>query len=171
MKHRIIITGLLTISALIVAQYIRFTPRIIYNATVSVPTGFYIVTTKKNLKIGDLIVLKLPRKFQRLAENRQYVGPGMPLLKHIMALKGDEVCSGNFITVNGKTITKALKTDSAGRKMPHWQGCYTLKANEFFALNPDVQTSFDGRYFGILSTNLIIGRAHPLWNSVSAASD
>ncbi|WP_417466183.1 S26 family signal peptidase [Kordiimonas sp.] len=164
MKNRaLFLAGLAASGALLVAATTQFTPRLVYNASASMPLGFYRITDKNNLKLGDIVAVNLPLKLQKLAEKRGYIGPDIPLLKRVMALKGDEVCrQGVQVFIGGRPIATALLRDSVGRDLPRWQGCLTLKENEFFALNPDVQTSFDGRYFGVLSRDLIIGRAHPL---------
>lgn len=157
-------TSFLAIGALFLAHNSDYTPQIMYNTTASVPVGFYLIGDKDEIKVGDLAAMELTSNLQKLAEERQYIGPGIPFLKHIMALKGDTVCRENtLVSVNGISVATTIETDSKGREMPVWQGCYVLKPSEFFALNPDVQTSFDGRYFGILSANLIIGKAKPLW--------
>jgi type IV secretory pathway protease TraF len=38
-----------------------------------------------------------------------------------------------------------------------------LSGGEFFALNADISTSLDGRYFGPLPLSSVIGRAIPVW--------
>ncbi|WP_417625242.1 S26 family signal peptidase [Paremcibacter congregatus] len=162
-KRSLFLVGLAATGALLVAATTPFTPRLVYNASASLPLGFYRIADKHDLKLGDIVALNLPLQLQKLAEKRGYIGPDMPLLKRVMALKGDEVCrQGVQVFIGGRPMATALLIDSEGRDLLHWEGCLTLKENEFFALNPDVQTSFDGRYFGVLSGNLIIGKAHPL---------
>ena len=58
---------------------------------------------------------------------------------------------------------EALARDRRGRELPVWQGCRTLRASEIFLMNWDVQDSLDGRYFGPIPKNSIVGRALPLW--------
>ncbi|WP_417625060.1 S26 family signal peptidase [Paremcibacter congregatus] len=162
-KRSLFLVALATSGALLVAATTQFTPRLVYNASASMPLGFYRIADKHDLKLGDIVALKLPAKLQKLAEKRGYIGPDIPLLKRVFALKGDEVCrQGVQVFIKGRPMATALLRDSEGRNLPHWEGCLTLKENEFFALNPDVQTSFDGRYFGVLSRDFIIGKAHLL---------
>ena len=47
--------------------------------------------------------------------------------------------------------------DGLGRAMPVMSGCYTLNADEVFLVSLDVQTSWDSRYFGGISEDLIVG--------------
>lgn len=44
-----------------------------------------------------------------------------------------------------------------------WQGCRRIGEDEVFLMNGAVPDSFDGRYFGPISTTAIIGKAHLLW--------
>jgi type IV secretory pathway protease TraF len=47
--------------------------------------------------------------------------------------------------------------------MTSWSGCRALSDGEFFALNANVPTSLDGRYFGPSLLSSVIGRAIPVW--------
>jgi type IV secretory pathway protease TraF len=47
--------------------------------------------------------------------------------------------------------------------MTPWSGCRALNDGEFFALNADVPTSLDGRYFGPSLLSSMIGHAAPIW--------
>ena len=46
--------------------------------------------------------------------------------------------------------------------MPVWSGCLVLGEDQFFLLQ-DHPRSFDGRYFGTVDTQLIVGKLTPLW--------
>lgn len=88
-----------------------------------------------------------------------------------MALSGDEVCRhGKVILVNEKTVAMALAKDSQGRVLPVWQGCIILNEGQFFALM-DRQDSFDGRYFGPLNTQDIIGIAVSIFTWQAKSSE
>jgi hypothetical protein len=50
-----------------------------------------------------------------------------------------------------------------GRVLPVWHGCRTIADHEIFVMNLRALDSFDGRYFGPLSRDRIIGRARPVW--------
>jgi len=52
---------------------------------------------------------------------------------------------------------RALARDGHGRELPVWQGCRTLGVGEIFVMNWDVQDSLDGRYFGPIPKNSIVG--------------
>jgi ParB family chromosome partitioning protein len=65
--------------------------------------------------------------------------------------------------IDGAPVGEALATDRLGRPLPIWQGCLTLSAGQIFLFNQGVRDSFDGRYFGLVSTGQILGRARPIW--------
>ncbi len=156
------LTGV-AIASLLGTERPQFMPRLLYNITPSVPVGWYWVRENKDLQKGDLVLFHLPLKWQNFAIERGYIGPHIPLLKPVFALEGDTVCrTDERITVNKTDVAAALSRDSLGREMPTWGGCFTLKQGEFFALNPDVQASFDGRYYSVLKTETILGTATPL---------
>jgi len=88
---------------------------------------------------------------------------GVPLLKPVAALAGQNVCrSGVHVTIDGKTAGDARPVDHRGRKLPVWQGCQHLGPGQIFVMNAAVPTSLDGRYFGVLPMDTVIGRAVPV---------
>ncbi|MBA4172563.1 MAG: hypothetical protein C0511_07910 [Hyphomicrobium sp.] len=55
--------------------------------------------------------------------------------------------------------------------MPAWFGCVTLRSGELFVMNPAASGSFDGRYFGVLKIDHVIGRAMPVWTDEAGDGD
>lgn len=156
----LIVAGL---SALAVSPNPSTTPLIVYNASASIPLGYYRVQLPKNLKVGDLVLVQTPPAVRELADTRRYLPKSVPMMKHIAALNGAEVCArSDSITIDGRVVARRWKADHLGRPMPWWQGCRTLRADQVFLLNADVPQSFDGRYFGVVTTALIIGKVTPL---------
>ena len=138
-------------------------PAIVYNASASVPLGYYRVTAPLSLKIGDLVLLHTPASVRQLADQRRYLPATVPMIKHIAAMGGDTVCArSDRILINGKPSANRRQKDSLGRVMPWWDGCHTLSPGEVFVLNPNAPQSFDSRYFGTVSARLIIGKLRPL---------
>ena len=70
---------------------------------------------------------------------------------------------GGVVFINGRYAASTLRSDSAGRPMPVWRGCRSLRDHEFFGLMAGVETSLDSRYFGPMDRKLILGTAEPLW--------
>ncbi|WP_339863350.1 S26 family signal peptidase [Paremcibacter congregatus] len=145
--------------------------KLIYNASASAPIGFYRVTPVSGLKRGAFAVVPTPPDFRMIAAKRHYLPLNVPLIKRIIALSGDEVCRhGEAILVNKKSVATALTRDSQGRVLPVWQGCIILNEDQFFALM-DRPDSFDGRYFGPLNTQDIIGIAVPVFTWKAEGSE
>jgi type IV secretory pathway protease TraF len=85
-------------------------------------------------------------------------------MKRILGVSGQTVCRSNLsIIVDGVEMGTALQRDRDGRDLPVWQGCRRIPTGQVFLMNWQVPDSLDGRYFGLTSTNQIIGRAVPLW--------
>jgi conjugative transfer signal peptidase TraF len=138
------------------------TPRFVWNATASAPIGLYLLTGSSPA-LGDLVLVTTPPSVQRLASDRRYLPMGVPLVKRIAGLSGDEICAtGEEISINKRLVALRKSVDSKGRPMPFWSGCRTL-SNEVFLLMEDVPASFDGRYFGPVLQASIIGKLRPLW--------
>jgi conjugative transfer signal peptidase TraF len=139
-------------------------PRLLWNASASVPVGFYAVHPVGRLTAGELLVVRPPAPLAQFMAARRYLALGVPLIKHVAALPGQIICrSGRVITVNGIAEAEALDRDARGRKLPVWQGCRAVQTGEVFLVNAGVPDSFDGRYFGPVPDSAIIGSATPLW--------
>jgi len=153
--------GFFAITVLAFRPLIDPLPRLIWNASDSIPKGLYVVANQAPA-IGDIAVLKLPEWALIIADQRRYLPRNAWLLKPVAASNGDIVCRfGLYIFVNGKIVATALKQDKSGRDLPLWKGCKTLRVTEIFVLSKH-RDSFDGRYFGSASIDLVIGTAKPL---------
>ena len=143
---------------------VRSDPLVLWNPSPSVPVGFYIVTPIDTLEVGKLVVVRPPRTLETWLVDNNYVGRGTPLLKHIAALPSAEVCRyGTTILIDGSPAAEARELDRLSRPLPVWTGCRALADGEVLFLNADEPASLDGRYFGPLGADTIIGRATPLW--------
>lgn len=143
---------------------VRSDPLVVWNASASVPVGFYAITPIARPEVGDLVAVRTPEPLGRWLVENGYLGPDTPLLKHVAALPGSEVCrQGTTITVDATAVAEARERDRLGRPLPAWRGCRTLREGELFLLNADHPGSLDGRYFGPLGADTVIGRATPIW--------
>ena len=147
---------------------VSITPKLIWNASASAPIGLYTVRntvrTAADLGVTDLVAVDAPEPLASFLSQREYLPRGVPLMKRIAALPGQTVCRiGRNVSVDTVAMGEALARDRRGRELPVWQGCRTLRAGEIFLMNWDVRDSLDGRYFGPLPKNSVIGRALPLW--------
>lgn len=144
-------------------------PRLIWNASASVPIGLYTISPPQPPAPMDLVVVEPPAPLADFLSDGGYLPQGVPLLKHVAGLPGQRVCRiGRTITVDGAIVGEALSQDRRGRSLPVWSGCITLTRDQVFLLNPGNPASLDGRYFGPLPISSIVGRARPLWTREGA---
>lgn len=137
-------------------------PRMIWNASESVPIGLYRIDTGAVPAVGDLVAVTPGEALGAFLAERRYVPAGTPLLKRIAAAEGAAVCRrGAIVTIDGRNAATALARDRAGRALPRWAGCRTLGRGEKFLLNA-APASLDSRYFGSLPAASVIGVAHPV---------
>lgn len=137
------------------------TPRLVWNASASVPIGLYVIVPTPPRR-GELALVRLPPRTADLARRRRYLMATPYVLKRVAAVGGDRVCRiGRRIFVQGHHGTTALWRDRARRIMPVWQGCRRLSGGDVFLLTDDT-LSFDSRYFGPISAQHVGGRTVPL---------
>jgi conjugative transfer signal peptidase TraF len=159
-----VFAGAAALAALALPALLKPAPRLVWNASASVPIGLYWVSPQQPVRRGDLVLATLPGIARRLAAGRGYLPSNVPAAKRVAALADDRVCViGADVWIDGRVVAHALSTDRLGRPLPHWTGCRTLAANEVFLVVEDVLDSFDGRYFGPIGTDHVIGRLVPLW--------
>ena len=137
-------------------------PRLVWNASASLPIGLYRILPGGPRR-GDLVLVRPPENAAILADHRGYLPAGVPLVKRIAAVGGDRVCAvGGVVFINGQIVAHQLSADRAGRPLPRGSGCKVLGGDEIFVL-ADAADSFDSRYFGPVPTTTIIGRLVALW--------
>jgi len=147
-----------------IASFVDFPKKLIWNASASAPIGLYSIAPARRLEVTDLVALRAPEQFADFMVERGYIGRGVPLMKRVAGLPGQQVCRREHaITVDGVPLGDALDHDHLGRPLPIWQGCRRIADGELFLMNWSVRDSLDSRYFGPLPTSTVIGRATPLW--------
>lgn len=173
----ILIGGLI----LIFIQFFCFSFGFLINYTNSFPIGIYKIIEDcrfKKLcffKKKDLVFFCPPDlPIFEMAKKRNYIDsakcPANKMLKKIAAIEGDVVTiSANGIYVNGKFIPKSIprKFDFSNNEMPKIMLYnYMLSKGEILFISDHSDSSFDGRYFGILHKPLILYKVKPLitWN-------
>jgi len=138
-------------------------PRFVWNASASTPPGLYWVQPGRLPARGDWVVLYTPEGVRALAARRHYLPANVPLVKRVRAVAGDRLCAREgIVSVGGVPVARQRSRDPGGRILPHWQGCRTLRSDEYLVLG-DAPDSFDGRYFGPVRAANLLGRAVPLW--------
>ncbi len=148
-----VIFGLL-LSALSAPQKLFF-----INETNSMERGLYFLTGTRDPSVNEIVLIKFPESLLEFSKKHPWLRSEVPLLKRVAALKGDSYCSdGKTLRINGVKVGELMEVDSAGKVLPRFLGCRELKADSFLALG-DGEHSFDGRYFGELPKDLILGEA------------
>lgn len=150
--------------AIMLASGVPTAPRLVWNASASVPIGFYTIAPADRIEVPNLVAVLPPEPVADFMVHRGYIARDVPLLKHVVGLPGQRVCrDGRAITVDAVPLGEARDRDSQGRDLPVWQGCRVIAEGEVFLMNLDVSDSLDGRYFGPLPASTVIGRATPLF--------
>jgi type IV secretory pathway protease TraF len=106
------------VSALVacVTVLLHPSPRLIWNASASVPIGLYAVHPAVTLRTNELLVVTPPEPLATFLGARRYLPKGIPLMTHVAALPGQTVCrTGETVTIDGITVGAALDRDHLGR--------------------------------------------------------
>jgi conjugative transfer signal peptidase TraF len=137
---------------------------LLYNPSGSVARGWYLIVPVTHLKVGMLVIARLPVWAARLAAARGYLPITVPVIKRVAARGGERVCErAGVLSIEGRPVAQALTADSAGRPLPAWRACRHLRANEILLLGEGAADSYDSRYFGAVVVSAIMGRGIPLW--------
>lgn len=162
-RVRTLCLAAIAVATLVIADPDR-APRLVWNASPSVPVGFYWIA-KRAPPAGTLAAVRLPADIAALADARGYLAGNAILLKPVVVTHGSRACRwANVVLVDGRFRAHAHSVDAAARPLPRWRGCVTLGAGDLFLLST-APGSFDGRYFGVLRRDAVIGQAIPLWTS------
>jgi len=158
---------IIVIAAIVVVMLSLHTerkPKFIYNASASVPIGFYWIEFRRP-KLGELVIIRPWFPLAKLMEEHKILPANALLLKTVAARTGDEICRvGTMLILNGQPSVQVRDRDANGSPLPGWEGCRKLIAGELFLLQPN-PNSFDSRYFGPVSDRKVVGVAKPIWTS------
>lgn len=153
----------LALAALALAPVAARAPRLIWNASASLPIGLYRLEPTRAAAAGELVAYRPAPEWSRAFAARGYLPDGVPLLKPVAATPPSVVCrQGLRIVIDGRTVAMALEKDRAGRPLPRWSGCITLGPETVFLLALDVPDALDGRYFGPVDRRDLLGRIVPI---------
>lgn len=107
--------------------------------------------------------MKVPEDMKQYCYERGWMKKNEPLLKTVYALPGESYqITDNEIFVNNVKVGQVSKTDLKGLPLPQKKGEYIIAPGNFLPLATDKENSFDGRYFGDVSTELIISKVIPI---------
>jgi conjugative transfer signal peptidase TraF len=136
---------------------------LVWNWTPSLPLGLYWLSRGAPATPGALVAFPVPAEVRDLVRERRYLPPGAMLIKHVVASPGDYVCTdaGSF-TINGQELGAILTEDTAGRPLPHYEGCGPVPDGLLYVASHHAK-SFDSRTFGPVPKADIRGTVTPLW--------
>lgn len=174
LRTGLVIAGLSAsgLAALAWASFVQPDVRVVYNASDSVPIGWYRVDPPgrrtDSLLVGSIVLIRLPDAIAAFAAQRGYLPRGIPLLKRVGAVSPQEVCiTDGSVRIDDVPVAVALLADRMGRSLRAWPGCRRLRSGELFLLSTTNPGAFDSRYFGPVDASAVLGVAHPLWLETS----
>jgi type IV secretory pathway protease TraF len=143
----IVSVAILVSSALLTGHYFK------YNYTKSVKVGWYYLNYEAEPVIGDYVLFPAPERAYKAVPNLESVLPkGTLLLKQIIAVDGDQVCSDKkSVTVNGHSIAHRLP--QMWRSFASF-GCSILAPGTVYVIG-HTPASLDSRFYGAIETNTI----------------
>jgi conjugative transfer signal peptidase TraF len=157
------LAALLVTTALVSAFACWVASHLLWNWTPSLPRGLYWLSPGGAATVGALVAFPVPSQVQALVRERKYLPPGAFLIKPIVALPSDRVCTrGGTLVVGGSGLGAVLTEDSAKRPLPHATGCGPLPMGKVFVAS-HYPKSFDSRTFGPIALNSLRGTVSPLW--------
>ena len=161
------VTVAVGLAALAWAAFVKPSARIVYNVTDSIPVGWYRAekasSLRASLRVGGIVLTRLPGEFAELAAQRGYLPLHIPLLKRVGALAPQHVCIvEGIVRIDGTPVAVVLHADRWGRALPVWQSCRALVEGEVFLLSSTNPASFDSRYVGPVPASSVIGLVLPL---------
>jgi len=157
------LAALLVAAALLSALTCIVASHLLWNWTPSLPLGLYWVSPGGAATVGALVAFPVPSQVQELVRERKYLPPRALLIKPIVALPSDRVCTeGGTLVVGGSVLGVVLTEDSAKRPLPHATECGPLPEGQVFVAS-HFPKSFDSRTFGPIALNTIRGTVTPLW--------
>jgi type IV secretory pathway protease TraF len=146
------------VAAMVMKPLFDPVPLVIWNASNSVPIGWYFVA-KRQPNLAEIAVIRPPEWVEIYASARGYLPLHTPLLKPVRATKNSIVCRfGRYVFINGNVTVQAKYLDKNHRVLPIWKGCRTLEPDEIFVLGMH-RDSFDSRYFGPVNQTQVLGTA------------
>lgn len=138
--------------------------QLIVNTSPSMPSGIYwIAQNVRSVQRGDVVMFAPPDTARAVVYGRGWLPQGMPLLKVVGGVVGDVYCvRDRHFVVSGRDIGPTFLLDTQGRPLPQIAGCRRVGAGEFLPVSGFIERSFDGRYFGAVSLNNVLGIGRPL---------
>jgi conjugative transfer signal peptidase TraF len=134
-----------------------------YQVTTSMPKGFYLVTPSKHFHRGDIVLFRPPKKFMAFMLQKKWLPKSGLMLKYVIGVPGDYICQNKkWIYINHRQVAPIFYEYAPGKKLPNSHFCGKLAQHQYLLMSTRLKRSFDGRYFGPVSDDKIIGIAKRL---------
>ena len=131
-----------------------------YQISVSMPRGFYLIFPAKNIHRGDIVVFAPPPPIIEFLKQHEWAPSNGHLMKIVVATAGDNICKrSGAVWINEKRFAPVYDYYAPKRLLPNTPFCETLSNHHYLLMSTLVPHSFDGRYFGPVDENAIIGKA------------
>ncbi len=161
-QQSLLLLSLVLVVLISVAVRFLQTPLLIWNTTPSLPKGLYRIHS--GYEVGDIIAFDIPPSILPLVRERGWIPDYDRLLKRVVGIVGDEVCfREQAVFLNGVYIDERSTVDSQSRAMPLLSGCHTLGEGQVWVMLKGQPLSLDSRYFGVVDTTTIYGKAVPIF--------
>ena len=160
-----LLCGALLATTLVSALACTLASHLLWNWTPSLPLGLYWLSPggPSRVKVGALVAFPVPGRVRDLVAARKYLPPGALLIKPVVAMAQDRVCTeGGTLTVNGAPLGVIPIEDSRRRPLPREERCGPVSEGLAFVVS-HYATSFDSRTFGPVTLSDIRGTVTPLW--------
>jgi conjugative transfer signal peptidase TraF len=155
----VLIAGSAIVSARHLATHFTF------NLTTSMPVGLYWLSPMRPPLRGSAVDISPPASVRALIAQRAYLPPGCHLLKRVVAVAGDRVCTdGGLYVVNDQVRGSIATEDVGGRPLPRpFPFCGEVPSGLAFIAGNGT-SSIDSRYFGPIPIDTLT-TAVPVWTS------
>ncbi|MEI3855596.1 MULTISPECIES: hypothetical protein [unclassified Ensifer] len=115
-----VIMMLLASAAIFISAALPIPVKLVWNTWASAPIGLYAIEAPERLEVTHLVVVSVPEPLVTLLSDCGYVPRGVPLIKHIAALRK----SPNHRRWGHR---RRARSRPLGRDLPAWQGCRRLQ--------------------------------------------
>jgi conjugative transfer signal peptidase TraF len=140
-----------------------FASRFTLNLTSSLPRGIYLLRSTGAPQRGSIVAFDVPPALRELVAARNYLPPGARLLKRVVAVAGDSVCTnGNRYVVDEQLVSDIAPADARGLSLPApYPFCGVVPPGVAFVAGAGA-SSLDSRYFGPLPLATLTTTV-PIW--------
>jgi len=139
--------------------------RYIWNASASVPVGLYRLRPTGSLWVTELVAAQPSESLVTFLSECGYLPAGVPMLKCVMALPGDLLQRAAHHHRRQHRVPRGARARQPSRPLPAWLRCRVIAEREVLLNHWQSADSLDERYFAVLPTTAIVGRADPPWTN------